>query len=283
MSATMRRPTLLDRLDLLLLRAAKRRRPAFEGEDVYYEQFFTEDDLAKYAGDVRNLWRLEVVRGVFVARFPDGEAQVVDVGCGLGFTQLALPTRAGFLGIDVSARTLEAARRLHGARGATFRVGGFPTLPVADGQGDFVVCLEVLEHVADDAAAARELRRITRTGGYVLVSVPGTFFWPDYERLIGHHRHYTAASLEQLLAAAGFEVVERIDAHAALWRGYYYAGYLPLKLAELAVRHVRPGFSIFATSPYRAVARATVRRLTRSRLDAPYSTFVLCRALESRR
>ena len=45
-------------------------------------------------------------------------------------------------------------------------------LDLPDDSFDAVICSHVLEHVADDAAAMRELRRVTAPGGFTLVMVP---------------------------------------------------------------------------------------------------------------
>jgi SAM-dependent methyltransferase len=93
-------------------------------------------------------------------------------------------------------------------------------LDLPDGAFDAVICSHVLEHVPDDATAMRELRRVTRKGGWCLVLVPldveraGTHedaaitapedrlreFWqPDHVRLY-------APDIEQRLRGAGFDV-----------------------------------------------------------------------------
>ena len=46
------------------------------------------------------------------------------------------------------------------------------TLQLPDGAFDAVICSHVLEHVSDDAAAMRQLRRVTALGGFTLVMVP---------------------------------------------------------------------------------------------------------------
>lgn len=45
-------------------------------------------------------------------------------------------------------------------------------LPFADGSFDVILCSHVLEHIPDDAAAMRELRRVLRPGGWALLEVP---------------------------------------------------------------------------------------------------------------
>ncbi len=242
----------------------------------FYEAFFTADDVRKSLGDVRHDWRFGVLRRVYERLFPGG-ADVVDVGCGLGTALLYLPESARFVGVDVSARSLATARaRSRG--GAEFRRGGFPSLPAEPASFDLAVCLEVLEHVEDDEQAVRELCRILRPGGYLLVSVPGTHYWSEYRRLIGHLRHYSAASLDDLVAATGFEVVERFPQFTRVWRAYHYL-YLGLRMVEIGVRGAgRRDWSIFDSAGYQRLSARLLRRLeARSGAPDPASTFVLCR------
>ena len=141
---------------------------------------------------------------------------VLDVGCGPG--QLlreiaaAVPS-AEIHGADVSEQSLRDARKKNphfelfamDLTSKTFdldhakRVGAY----------DLVICSEVLEHIPDHALAARRLNALLAPGGTLVVTVPGGAK-SRFDIAIGHQRHYTRASLEQLLRDAQLDVVRTL-------------------------------------------------------------------------
>ena len=102
-------------------------------------------------------------------------------------------------------------------------------IELPDDAFDAVICSHVLEHVPDDAAAMRELARITAPGGFALVMVPlaldRTTTYEDAaiatpaqrEQAFWQHDHVRlyAPDIAGRLAAAGF-AVEPVDLHAEL-------------------------------------------------------------------
>lgn len=99
-----------------------------------------------------------------------GAETVADIGCGNG-VYLAELARRGHdgrtIGVDLSAGMLQAARASADAAGLL--AGDAAALPLADGVADITLAPHMLYHVPDRLAAVRELRRITRPGGQVLV------------------------------------------------------------------------------------------------------------------
>lgn len=91
--------------------------------------------------------------------------RVIDVGCGDRPYRELFPDAVGF---DVPGNP---HAELH---------GNIDSIPVGDASYDVVLCLQVLEHVPDPAAAVRELHRIVRPGGRVLLSTHGIYpFHPN--------------------------------------------------------------------------------------------------------
>lgn len=134
------------------------------------------------------------------------EARILDAGCGSGASLDQLSAYGIVAGLDSSTYAVEAAR----ARGhADVRLGAVEALPWTDGSFDLVTCLDVLEHTPDDRATLRELRRVTRRGGYAVVTVPAyPSLWSSYDVANHHHRRYGRRSLRAAASAAGW-VVQR--------------------------------------------------------------------------
>jgi SAM-dependent methyltransferase len=99
-------------------------------------------------------------------------ARVLDVGCGDRPYEQLLQGAAEIVGFDVPGNP---HADLHGSIDA---------IPVPDASFDVVLCLQVLEHVPDPDAAVRELRRVVKDGGRVLLSTHGIYpFHPNPDDL----------------------------------------------------------------------------------------------------
>ena len=133
-------------------------------------------------------------------------------------------------------RALEARER---ALGVTCAVG--EALPYDDGAFDVVFSHEVLEHVADDGQSVRELIRVTRPGGRIVIFVPNRLYFfethgiywrgeyhfgnqplvnwlPDVlrNRLAPHVRAYTGRGLRRLCDTQPVRIVT----HTQIYPGY---------------------------------------------------------------
>jgi len=146
------------------------------------------------------------------------EAPVLEAGCGDGsFTADLARHFSSVTAIDISdGQIAENARRLPGI---TFRQHDVSErLPFEDGVFAAVWCSEVLEHLFDPGYALREMRRVLRPGGRLLVTVPyhgrfknlliALFNWDEHFTPSNPHiRFYSTRTLSRLAGAAGFTAI----------------------------------------------------------------------------
>lgn len=78
-------------------------------------------------------------------------------------------------------------------------------LPFADGTADTTLSIQVLEHVFDPVAMVREMVRVTRPGGHLVLVVPQT---ANVHELPHHYQNFTRYWLEELAVRLDLEVVE---------------------------------------------------------------------------
>jgi SAM-dependent methyltransferase len=135
--------------------------------------------------------------GGFFARLgevvePLRPASTLDAGCGEGETLVRLGPLLGerIAAVDLSAYSVgRTTKRLPDVDA---RVASVADLPFADASFDLVLCLEVLEHLEDPAAAVAEIARVAASD--VVVSVPhepyfriGSLLRGRHVRALGNH------------------------------------------------------------------------------------------------
>jgi SAM-dependent methyltransferase len=107
--------------------------------------------------------------------------------------------------VDISSPALEKLRD----RGAQVVQSEISSLPFADGVFDLVCALDIIEHVDDDNAALRELSRVIKAGGTLVISAPlHPSRWTAFDDFVGHKRRYDPPDLIDKLALHQL-VVER--------------------------------------------------------------------------
>jgi SAM-dependent methyltransferase len=109
---------------------------------------------------------------------PHPGARLLDAGCGPGTDVAALAPKVlpggCVIGIDISQRMVDLARKRHaGKEGAEFRLGSVEKIPFPDAYFDAARSMRTLQYLEDRLPALRELARVTRPGGRVVVGEGG--------------------------------------------------------------------------------------------------------------
>ena len=138
------------------------------------------------------------------AQVKDRRPRILDVGCGTGANLLMLSKYGDAEGVDVSEDALTFCHE----RGLDkVKLGAAEELPYDDGTFDLVTAFDVVEHIDDDLAGLKEMRRVLRPGGHVLLFVPTfMFLWGLQDDVSHHRRRYRLSELRRVLEHAGFEI-----------------------------------------------------------------------------
>jgi SAM-dependent methyltransferase len=98
-------------------------------------------------------------------------------------------------------------------------------------QFDTVVCVNVLEHVADDRKALENLYAILKPGGRLLLYVPALqFLYGSVDKNLQHHRRYNKAPLEKLLRQTGFSIERIFYSNFVAIFGWYFNSRIQRKM-----------------------------------------------------
>lgn len=170
-----------------------------------------------------NRWMFERVR-------PWIGDRVLEIGSGIGNLSQFLLDRPRLVLTDMAPDYLERLRE---------RFGGLPNvevmrlyLPTVDGpvaaeRFDTIVCLNVLEHVADDHASLAAMRSLLAPGGRLVLLVPALpVIYGTLDEALGHVRRYTPRELRVKYAAAGLAVRHMEYFNLAGIPGWWFVGRL---------------------------------------------------------
>jgi SAM-dependent methyltransferase len=221
--------------------------------------------------------RRAVVRALLAHADLPPRARILDAGCGTGRNLAEYAALGDVVGVDPAPEAIAFCRE----RGfADVRQAALEDLPFADASFDLICATDVVEHIADDERALRELRRVAAPEGWLLLTVPAyMWLWSRHDDSHEHKRRYTERLLRERVQRAGWAPTVRTYFNAAL-----LAPIAAVRLAGRRREH-RDGRSDYELTrgplntvlewPMRAEARVIERG---GRFPAGVSVGMLCRA-----
>jgi 2-polyprenyl-3-methyl-5-hydroxy-6-metoxy-1,4-benzoquinol methylase len=169
---------------------------------------------------------------------------VLEVGAGMGnITRHLCPRRKLYVATDIRPeyttqlrnlfrhRTSVCIRELDATKAQDF-------VPF-ERQLDTVVCLNVLEHIEDDAGTLRSMRTLLEPGGRLILLVPNDpKAYGTIDREIGHYRRYTLAHLRALVTDAGYEVEDILKFNRVSMPAWRFTGQIrkARTISRMAIR-----------------------------------------------
>jgi SAM-dependent methyltransferase len=185
-------------------------RPTDE-RSLFYERFATDFDDQMHSAEVGR--RLDLIFEEVLTGELAGSA-LLDAGCGTGlFSARAAHRGANVTSLDVGPNLLaEVAKKCDSER----VVGDVQALPFPDASFDVVVSTEVIEHTPEPARAIRELVRVAKPGGTVVITTPNRTWLPAVQLSGGlglrpYHGRENWISFGQLAAALRDAGVSRFE------------------------------------------------------------------------
>jgi SAM-dependent methyltransferase len=145
------------------------------GKKAHSEEFF---------GDYRDFWWNTDFLRLMAARLNLGTLNhVLDVGCGIGhwgqILEPFLPKTAHLTGVDMEptsiAKAVDRAKQQELSDRFRYQVGLATSLPFGDNTFDLVTCQTVLIHLKDPTEGLREMLRVLKPGGLLLLAEPNNF------------------------------------------------------------------------------------------------------------
>jgi 2-polyprenyl-3-methyl-5-hydroxy-6-metoxy-1,4-benzoquinol methylase len=157
---------------------------------------------------------------------PGGWKRILDVGCGDGLLFDHLEPFGEVEGVESSAASVSE----HGPHRSQIHVCPFDENFQPDKQFGLILMLDVLEHLADPAAALRRALALLTPGGMLLITVPAFMAaWTNHDVVNEHVTRYTRQSFRVVAREAGVEV---------LTERYFFQWLFPVKLATRLLESV---------------------------------------------
>jgi 2-polyprenyl-3-methyl-5-hydroxy-6-metoxy-1,4-benzoquinol methylase len=141
-------------------------------KEYFYETFADEFDSRMNMYDTHR--RVELIFDELLPAQLAGKT-LLDAGCGTGwFSQEAMKHGAKVVAMDLGERLLQKVKEKCQAQTV---VGSVLAAPFPDHHFDVVISSEVIEHTPDPRAAIRELARVVKPGGHLVITTPNRVWY----------------------------------------------------------------------------------------------------------
>lgn len=184
---------------------------------IYQREQYRKGGIGRWYWDYRDRAILKLV----------GDKKIIaDIGCGEGMLLEKMIRKfpaAKVFGIDPSPEN----RRICKERGLEVYNGSVYNLELDDASVDCILFVEVVEHLKDEGLAMKEIRRVLKKDGALVLLFPHdsifkltrilTFKFREAFYDAGHVKQWTPEAMEKLLDSSGFEIIFKKNLPFYLW------------------------------------------------------------------
>ena len=142
-----------------------------------------------------------------VSKYAPKKGLILDVGCGdFAYTKLIKKTNDNVVSLDIEINEKNYSKETH------FVIGVIEKLPFKNEYFDFIVCLSVIELIEDDSSVFKELYRVLKSNGRLLITIPtlrspfrllrelelkfGIYAYPEFN--VSFYHYYTKKDILKL-------------------------------------------------------------------------------------
>jgi len=154
------------------------------------------------------------------------KGKILEVGCGIGNFTSTLISYGEVFAIDIEKNYLH---KIHKSLGNKAKVG-FGDIEndkyFFNGQKfDSIVCLNILEHIEKDDLALKNIYKLLKDQGYLILLVPiHPLLYGKIDQAIGHFRRYTKEQIVSILKSSGFNILSSRKLNFLGAVGWFIAG-----------------------------------------------------------
>jgi ubiquinone/menaquinone biosynthesis C-methylase UbiE len=180
---------------------------------VFYEDYFSLSDYQAFRNDLGSVCTRNIIR----SQITKDTGNLLEIGTGIS-SLLEDLQQFNCYGIDVSEKTIRTIKTQFQRLGkkAHFSICDAEKLPFPDNFFDVIVSSHTLEHIKNDTNVFLECSRILKTGGELIIFVPGrkSGIATKHEKLnFGHYRYYNLKR---------FKTLEQATNHILTLQSIYY-------------------------------------------------------------
>ena len=136
-----------------------------------------------------------------------GHEKILDIGCGTGIVLKLLENFGEAYGMELSSEAIRFLRKRY--LNLVVRSDASQSLPFKNDTFSVITCLDVLEHLDNDFNLLREMMRVCKPRGHIVVTVPAfEFLWSPHDVALHHKRRYTKRKTVGAIRRLNWKVVK---------------------------------------------------------------------------